>query len=107
MYVDLLIRALGDGGDGTRSSDLLLSDLVHSRARLRAADGHTASSTAADALARELSYDGALIRFCQSIDVPASPSHYSNPHDERARLERALADRGIDLTTDALASAPS
>jgi hypothetical protein len=101
MYVDLLMRALGDGGDGTRSSDLLLADLVHSRARVRAAEGQTASSTAADALARELSYDGALIRFCRSIDVPAGPSQFSNPHEERARLERELADRGIDVTTAA------
>ncbi len=57
MYADLLTRALGKGEEGHRSNDLLMADLVHSRARLQATDGGT---TVAEALVRELSYDGAL-----------------------------------------------
>jgi hypothetical protein len=96
MYVDLLRRALGTDEAGPRSSDLLLADLVQSRARLRAAEGSSATS-AAEALARELSYDGALIRLCASLEVPATPSGFANPPEERARLEKMLTDRGLEL----------
>ncbi len=92
MYKDLLTRALGKGGEGRRSQDLLLADLVHSRARLGATDRAT---PVAEALARELSYDGALIRLCRDLGVPATPDRFANPEHERARLERALADRGV------------
>ncbi len=44
-----------------------------------------------EALARELSYDGALIRLCESLDVPTTPDRFANPVRERARLERELA----------------
>jgi hypothetical protein len=63
MFADLLTRALGKGEEEGRSSDLLLADLVHSRARLHATSGET---PVAQALARELTYDGALIRLCTS-----------------------------------------
>jgi hypothetical protein len=93
IYVDLLTQALGTDEAIPRSSDLLLADLVQSRDRLRAAD----SGSAAEALARELSYDGALIRLCTSIQVAASPSGFTNPPAERARLEHLLSDSGLEL----------
>jgi hypothetical protein len=93
IYVDLLIQALGTDEASPRSSDLLLADLVQSRDRLRAAD----TTSAAEALARELSYDGALIRLCTSMQVPASPSGFANPPAERARLEQLLSDGGLEL----------
>jgi hypothetical protein len=96
MYVDLLTRALGTDEAGSRSGDLLLADLVESRARLTALRGESATSTA-ESLARELSYDGALIRMCASVSVPASPARFANPHSERSRLERELESRGIVL----------
>jgi len=43
-----------------------------------------------EALARELSYDGALIRLCESLDVATTPDRFANPVRERARLEREL-----------------
>ena len=67
MYRDLLTQALGKGEEGRRSDDLLLADLVDSRARLHATG---AAAPVAEALARELSYDGALIRLCV---VPRRP----------------------------------
>ena len=97
MYVDLLTRALGKGEEGRRSDDLLLADLVHSRARLRATEGDTRTPVA-EALARELSYDGALIRLCASLDVPTGPACFANPVRERTRLERELTARGLDLS---------
>jgi len=98
MYVDLLTRALGKGEEGRRSDDLLRADLVHSRARLQAIEGETRTPVA-KALARELSYDGALIRLCESLEVPTSASSFANPVRERARLERELVARGVDLST--------
>ena len=99
MYVDLLTRALGKGEEGHRSDDLLLADLVHSRARLRATEGDSRIPVA-EALARELSYDGALIRLCALLDVPTGPASFANPVRERARLERELTARGLELSTE-------
>jgi hypothetical protein len=96
MYVDLLTRALGNDETEDRSEDLLLADVVSSRARLDAAKGDPATS-AAESLARELGYDGALIRLCVAMAVPAMPAWYFNPGSERARLEQELADRGVAL----------
>jgi len=94
MYSDLLTQALGKGEEGHRSDDLLLADLVGSRVRL-----HVRGATApvAEALAAELSYDGALIRLCESLEVRATPEWFESPRRERARLERELLRRGILL----------
>jgi hypothetical protein len=97
VYVDLLARALGNGEDGHRSPDLLMADLVHSRARLRAIG---ATTPVAEALARELSYDGALIRLCESLHVDTTPARFASPEGERARLERELVARGVVLASD-------
>jgi hypothetical protein len=94
MYRDLLTRALGNGEEGRRSGDLLLADLVQSRARLPVTG---ADAPVADALAREVSYDGALIRLCVSLNVRATPEWFESPRLERARLERELLRRGILL----------
>jgi hypothetical protein len=94
MYRDLLTRALGRNEEGNRSGDLLLADLVESRARLHET-GVAAPVT--EALARELSYDGALIRLCASLDVRATPAWFESPARERARLEQELLRRGILL----------
>ena len=96
MYRDLLTQALGKGEEGRRSDDLLLADLVESRARLHVAG---AAAPVAEALARELSYDGALIRLCTALKVRASPEWFECPERERARLERELSRRGILLPT--------
>jgi hypothetical protein len=96
MYVDLLTRALGNDETEARSEDLLLADVVSSRARLRAAKDDLATS-AAESLARELAYDGALIRLCVAMAVPATPAWYFNPSSERTRLEQELVDRGVAL----------
>ncbi len=96
MYIDLLTRALGNDETGARSEDLLLADVVSSRVRLRAAEGDPATS-AAESLARELAYDGSLVRLCEALGVPAAPARYFNPGSERSRLEQELVDRGVAL----------
>src|SRR5271157_5364589 len=101
MYVDLLMRSLGRGEEGREYEDLLLADLVHARARLRATEGQVRTRTpVAEALARELSYDGALIRLCESLGVATAPDRFVNPVRERDRLERELAARGIRLSPE-------
>jgi hypothetical protein len=94
MYSDLLTQALGEGGEASVSDDRLLADLVDTRARLHATG---AAAPVAEALARELSYDGALIRLCTSLNVRATPGWFDSPRRERARLEAELAHRGIRL----------
>jgi hypothetical protein len=94
MYRDLLTQALGTGEEEPGSEDLLLAELVDSRLRLHATG---AAAPVAEALAREVSYDGALIRLCASINVRATPAWFDSPQRERARLERELERRGIRL----------
>ncbi len=97
MYADLLSRALGKHRATDGSTDLLLAELAQSRARLRAAED-TKSTPADEVLARELSYDGALLRLCEAMDIAsAGPDRFVNPAQERARLEGELADRGVPL----------
>ena len=93
MYVDLLSRALGRDEEGRRSEDLLLADLVHSRARLLAMDGQL-KTPVAEALARELSYDSALIRLCESLDVASAPDRFAEP-GARARAPGARNSRHV------------
>jgi hypothetical protein len=100
MYVDLLTRALGTDEASIKSNDSLLADLVDSRARLRGTGGGSGSS-AAESLARELTYDGALIRMCEALSVPASASRFSNPTQERQRLELELTTLGVALLDSA------
>ncbi len=105
MYVDLLTRALGTDETRSRSNDLLLAELVESRVRLRTRDGASLHS-AAESLARELSYDGALIRLCEALSVPASATWFSNPSQERRRLEDELIARGVPLAESVSSLSP-
>jgi len=94
MYRDLLTQALDTHDEGPMPDDLLLAELVDLRARL---DATGAATPVTEALARELSYDGALIRLCASLEVRATPAWFDSPERERARLEHELARRGIRL----------
>ena len=102
MYRDLLTQALGKSEGEQRSEDLLLADLVETRARLHVTGG---AAPVAEALARELSYDGALIRLCASLHVRATPEWFECPERERARLEHELLRRGILLPSTQLVDA--
>jgi hypothetical protein len=95
-YADLLTRALGTEGDACRSDDLLVAEVIRSRARLQATSG---DDPVAEVLARELSYDSALIRLCRALDVETEPVRFATPAPERARLERELERCGISLAT--------
>jgi hypothetical protein len=72
MYVDLLTWALGKDEDGHRSNDVLIADLVHSRARLHEEEG-TRTIPLAEALGPGASYDGALRAEPKSTLHPTKP----------------------------------
>jgi hypothetical protein len=99
MYVDLLTRALGTDEADSKSHDLLLAELVDSRARLAVSDGGSRTS-ATESLAREIAYDGALIRLCEAMSVPASADRFTNPNSERHRLEDELRSLGVSFDLD-------
>ncbi|HEX4126264.1 MAG TPA: hypothetical protein VHX67_01655 [Acidimicrobiales bacterium] len=101
MYRDLLTQALANGEKESSPEDLLLAELVDSRVRLYATGP---AAPVAEALARAVSYDGALIRLCASINVRATPAWFDSPERERARLEQELAQRGIRLPAHRQAS---
>jgi hypothetical protein len=48
-------------------------------------------------LADDVLYDCALIRLCTVTGIETTPGSFGQPAVERARLERALADAGVDL----------
>jgi hypothetical protein len=48
-------------------------------------------------LAREISYDLALLELAAVLGVTTDPSRFEPPRDERARLEQLFSDLGIML----------
>jgi hypothetical protein len=48
-------------------------------------------------LAYDADYDCALIRLCAVLGIDAGPTSFGQPREERARLEQALTEAGVDL----------
>ena len=48
-------------------------------------------------LAREISYDVALLELAEILGVQTDPSRFEQPRHERARLEQLFSDLGIAL----------
>jgi hypothetical protein len=96
MYVDMLSGALEAWGVDMSGEDLF--DLaLECRVRMLGT-GTAHGATAYEALAAEIAYDRALIRLCDHVGIGASLGAFDQPHVERARLERCLADQAdIDL----------
>ena len=70
MYADLLTRALGKEAPCTGRTTCCWPTSSRPGPGFGAED--TATTPADEVLARELSYDGALLRLCESLDVPAA-----------------------------------
>lgn len=49
-------------------------------------------------LARQVCYDVALLRMARSVGIETDPSRFDRPGRERARLEQAFRDLGLDPT---------
>jgi hypothetical protein len=97
MYADLLAASLPQPiAPGEQVSELgaLLALLLAARIRL----GERRSGAGAEGdLATNIEYDLALLRLCAARGVDVDPGRFDRPGEERARLERELALRGMDL----------
>jgi len=97
VYTHLLAAALADADRRKHSgATVLLRDVMRRRpAALTAAAPHAVP--AATALTLEIGYDVALIRYARCLGIDCGPRDFDRPADGRERMERALAERGIDL----------
>jgi hypothetical protein len=105
MYVQLLSAVLSavlvsDATEATTPGELL--SLARQRRQQMLTSADHASSSAERDLAYDVDYDCALIRLCLAVGIPATSASFGRPRDERARLERALAEADVDLVTAGL-----
>ena len=100
LYVDLLDAALTewDLSEETQSSGEALAQLVwHRHEVIWNRRSPSDRDGTAPALADQIAYDMVLIRFARSLGVDCDPYRCGPPEDERQRIERVLASRGIPL----------
>jgi hypothetical protein len=96
MYVHLLSAALKSDEPRAGAPGELLAVARTRRDQMLASAGHIRPS-AERSLAYDVNYDAALIALCAVTGIDATPALFGQPKEERARLERALADAGLDL----------
>jgi hypothetical protein len=95
MYVQLLSAVLrSDEATPCAPGELLSQARTRRHQMLTSADR---SRSAERNLAYDVNYDCALIRLCAAEGIAATPASFGQPGVERARLERALAQNGLDL----------
>jgi hypothetical protein len=106
MYVQLLSAVLmSEATDGASPAELIALARTH-RHQMLTSPAHARASAERD-LAYDVNYDCALIRLCAAVGIPAAPASFGRPRDERARLEHALAEAGVDLVGVAVDQLPS
>ncbi len=99
MYTQMLDEALGDLAPGDRRASEVSAVQVARRCR----DEIAGEPAGADddivpmVLAREIGYDVALLQLARLLGIESDPSRFSQPRQERARLEQARRDLGVDL----------
>ena len=100
MYTHLLDAAFEQRGPVLvhPSEDNALNTVRRRRGELAR---YTPPATGPDAvpavLAREISYDVALLELAEVLGVETDPSRFEQPRHERARLEQLFSDLGIVL----------
>src|SRR5579864_2376776 len=97
MYTQLLRAALDQahppGGHSTKGE--ALANVLERRNDLGAyLSSHPGSNWASGAVADQLAYDIALIDIASQLGIDVDLNGFDQPENERARLERALLDRG-------------
>ncbi len=97
MYVHLLSSALDDWADEL-SGPQLVDQVRLRRAEMLTPGGHDVASAGID-LAAEVAYDCALIKLSAATGIEVTAERFTQPRAERARLERALATAGVDITS--------
>jgi len=96
MYVHLLSATLTSDEPRAGASGELLAVARTRRDQMLTSTNHTHPS-AEQCLAYDVNYDAALIALCAVMGIDAAPASFGQPREARARLERALADAGLDL----------
>jgi hypothetical protein len=96
MYVELLSAVLADGEAQPVRSDSPLDVAVECRHRMLDRKGRPGGSIEHE-LADEVAYDRALVNLCAASGIDVDPRRFSHPRRERARLESALVERGVDF----------
>jgi hypothetical protein len=97
MYVEILSGAIDDW-HAELTGDALVDYVLSCRAALPDQDlgaGVWSEST----LVAEVTYDRALVNLAAEYGVDVTPTNFVHPRIERDRLELALAQRGLDLTS--------
>lgn len=95
MYVQLLSSALYEWVHEL-SGPPLIAEVRLRRAEMLAPGGHD-DAFACGILAAEVAYDCALIKLSAAMGIEATIEQFAHPPVERVRLERALANAGIDI----------
>jgi hypothetical protein len=96
MYVQLLAAVLTSDGAISDAPGELLSLARTSRHQMLSPTYAGHLSVERD-LANDVNYDCSLIRLCAAVGIATTPASFGQPGVERERLERALADAGLDL----------
>ena len=90
MYSHILSSALNDWVDELTGEALVEYAVVCRSEMLRPIE-HQGES-ALTSLAAEVAYDRALLKLCEAHGIAVADLSFLHPHEERARLEAALAD---------------
>ncbi len=100
IYVELLEATLGEREPSLRSlsASEALAELVRRRRRVVwTGSSPVERDWAAAALADQVAYDSALIRYSRRLGIDCDPRRFGVPGPERQRIEHALESRGIPL----------
>src|ERR1700729_1477006 len=98
MYTQLLDAAVGQRAAVLVRADerSAFNELVRCRSRLAESVPAAPDSDAVPVvLAREISYDLALLELAEVLGIETDTGRFEQPRRERARLEQALRDLGI------------
>ena len=104
MYTQLLRTAIDERqrSDDRPTTGHALAEVLRCRGRLSGGGGSSSAGWALARVADQLAYDIALIGLAQELHIECHVDGFDQPEPERARVEDALAARGIQL--DDLAS---
>ncbi len=99
MYTQLLWAALGESllGPGDDRHDAFNLAFWQRNELQHTLRPDEVSDPVAVLLARQVSYDVALMRLASAVGITTDPSRFDEPGRERARLEMALDDFGMSL----------
>ena len=100
MYAELLASTLGnprwsDGEEVTTGA--VLAKLLRYRSRLLGPTPSSGLDPAPAAVADQLAYDATLVELARRLGIDCDVRGFAQPQHERARIERALASRGVRL----------